>query len=143
MFTKPEVTNCFSKIALVLYRENKTKTKISVSDTSTLILKSCHCHNHLAVIIARENEVLDQSARAIFDNHKCNFLKWYYSLHFERVKFYPFHIRRLHMKTNTAFNYQMHKFICYIIFLIFFPYRCVSSVFKTPSGCLQADNYKQ
>ena len=25
------------------------------------------------MIIARENEVLDQSARAIFDNHQCNF----------------------------------------------------------------------
>ena len=30
-------------------------------------------YNHLAVIKARENEVLNQSARAIFDNHQCNF----------------------------------------------------------------------
>ena len=31
------------------------------------------------VIIARENEVLDQSARAIFDNHQCNFTNLGYS----------------------------------------------------------------
>ena len=35
--------------------------------------ESRHSYNHLAVIIARENEVRDQSARAIFDNHQCNF----------------------------------------------------------------------
>ena len=74
IFTEPEVTNCFSKIALVIIQEKKTKTKICNSETSTnlaTILKteSCHCY----VIIARENKVLDQSARAIFDNHQCNF----------------------------------------------------------------------
>ena len=68
------MTNCFSKIALVIIQENKTKTKICDPETSTnlvAILKteSCHCYNHLAVIIAGENEVLDQSARTIFDNH--------------------------------------------------------------------------
>ena len=78
IFTESEVTNCFSKIALVIIRENKTKTKICDSETLTnlaAILKteSRHCYNHLAVIIAREYEVLDQSARAIFDNHQCNF----------------------------------------------------------------------
>ena len=72
------MTNCFSKIALVIIQENKTK--ICNSETSTnlaAILKTeiLHCYNHLAVIIARENEVLDQSARAIFDNHQCNFTK--------------------------------------------------------------------
>ena len=71
IFTEPEVTNCFSKIALVIIGENKTKTKICDSETSTnlvAILKteSRHCYNHLAVILARENEVLDQSARAIY-----------------------------------------------------------------------------
>ena len=56
------MTNYFSKIALVIIRENKTETKICDSETSNLaaILKteSRHCYNHLAVIIARENEVL-------------------------------------------------------------------------------------
>ena len=80
IFTEPEVTNCFSKIALVIIRENKTKAKICDSKTSTdlaaiLKTKSRHCHNHLVVIIVRENEVLDQSACAIFDNHQCNFTK--------------------------------------------------------------------
>ena len=75
------MTNCFSKIALVIIPENKTN--ICDSETSTnlaAILKteSRHCYNHLAVIIARENEVLDQSARAVFDNHQCNFTKWHY-----------------------------------------------------------------
>ena len=70
--------NCFSKIALVIIRENKTKIKICDSETSTnlaAILKTerPHCYNHLAVIIARENEVLDQSAHAIFANHQYNF----------------------------------------------------------------------
>ena len=78
IFREPEVTNCFSKIALVIIRENKTKTKLCDSETLTnlaAILKaeSRHCYNHLAVIIARENEVLDQSARTIFYNHQCNF----------------------------------------------------------------------
>ena len=64
------MTNCFSKIALVIIRENKTKTEICYCETSAnldAILKteSRHCYNRLAVIIARENEVLDQS---IFDN---------------------------------------------------------------------------
>ena len=77
IFTEPEVTNCFSKIALVIIRENETKTKICDSETSTnlaAILKteSRHCYNHLAVVIARGNKVLDPSARAIFDNHQCN-----------------------------------------------------------------------
>ena len=77
------MTNCFSKIALVIIRETKTKTKLRDSETSTnlaAILKteSRHCCNHLAVIIARENEVLDQSARAIFDNHHCDFTKYVY-----------------------------------------------------------------
>ena len=78
IFTEPEVTNCFSKIALVIIRENKTKTKICDSETSTnlaAILKteSPHCYNHLTVIKARKNEVLDKSARAIFDSYQCNF----------------------------------------------------------------------
>ena len=63
IFTEPEVTNSFSKIALVIIRENKTKAKICDSEASTnlaAILKteSRHCYNHLAMIIARENEVL-------------------------------------------------------------------------------------
>ena len=75
---EPEVTNCFSKIALVIIRENKTKCSICDSETSTDLAaisktESRHCYNHLAVIIARENEVFDQSARAIFDNHQCSF----------------------------------------------------------------------
>ena len=37
--------------------------------------ESRHCYNYWAVIIARENEVLDQSAHTIFDNHQCNFTK--------------------------------------------------------------------
>ena len=75
------MTNCFSEIALVIIRENKTKIKICDSETSTnlaafLKTESRRCYNHLAVIIARENEVFDQSARAIFDNHQqCNFTK--------------------------------------------------------------------
>ena len=65
----------------MIIRENKTKTKICNSETSTnlaAILKteSRHYYNHLAVNIARENEVLDQSARAIFDNHQCIFTKY-------------------------------------------------------------------
>ena len=45
IFTEPEVTNCFSKIALVIIRENKTK----ISETSTnlvAILKTeiRHCY---------------------------------------------------------------------------------------------------
>ena len=73
-----ELFNCFSKIALVIIRENKTKITICNFETSTnlaAILKteSRHCYNHLAVIIVRENEVLDQSAHTIFDNHQCNF----------------------------------------------------------------------
>ena len=84
IFTEPEVINCFSRIALVIIRENKNNfflnCTICDSETSTnlaTILKteSRHCYNHLAVIIARENEILDQSARAIFDNHPCNFTK--------------------------------------------------------------------
>ena len=79
IFTEPEVTNCFNKIALVIVRENKTKTKICDSETSTnlaTILKTgnLHCYNHLAVVIARENEVLDQTARAIFDITSAIFL---------------------------------------------------------------------
>ena len=35
IFTEPEVTNCFSKIALVIIRENRTITKICDSETST------------------------------------------------------------------------------------------------------------
>ena len=77
IFTEPEVTNCFSKIALVIIRENNTKTKICGSRTNlAAILKTeshQHCYNHLVVIIVRENEVLHQSARAIFDNQQCNF----------------------------------------------------------------------
>ena len=76
IFTKPEVTNCFSKIALVITRENKTYTaQLSTNLAAILKTESCHCYNHLAVFFARENEVLDQSARAIFDNHQCNFTK--------------------------------------------------------------------
>ena len=80
IFTEPEVTDCFSKIALVIIRENEIKSQICDSETSTnlaAILKteSRHCYNHLGVTIARENEVLDQSARAIFDNNQCNFTK--------------------------------------------------------------------
>ena len=30
-------------------------------------MRERHCYNHLAVIIARENEVLNQSVYAIFD----------------------------------------------------------------------------
>ena len=55
---------CFSKIALVIIWESKTKTE------------GCHCYNHLAVIIVRENKVLNQSACAIFDNYQCNFTKF-------------------------------------------------------------------
>ena len=60
IFTEPEVTNCFSKIALVIIQENKTKTKVCASETSTnpaAILKteSRHCYN--------------------FDNHPSNFTK--------------------------------------------------------------------
>ena len=59
IFTEPEVTNCSRKIALVIIRENKTKIARVIAI------------NHLAVIIARENEVLNQSTRTIFDNHQC------------------------------------------------------------------------
>ena len=89
IFTEPEVTNCFSKIALVIIRENKTKIpnflKIlinlrlrNIKKMATILkTENPHCKNHLAVIIARENEVRNQSARAIFDNHQCNFTKKY------------------------------------------------------------------
>ena len=78
------MTNCFSIIALVIMRENKTKIAnflkifyFSLKKKHALkhALRARHCYNHLAVIIARENEVLNQSARAIFDNHHCNFTK--------------------------------------------------------------------
>ena len=65
------MNSCFSKIALVIIRENKTKYLVDILKT-----ESCHCYNHLVVIIARiarEKEVLDQTARAIFDNYQCNF----------------------------------------------------------------------
>ena len=80
IFTEPEVTNCSSKIVLVIIRENTTKAKICDSETSTnlaaiLKIESRHCYNNLVVIIARENEVLNQSAHAIFDNHQSNFTK--------------------------------------------------------------------
>ena len=43
------------------------------------------------VIIARENEVLNQSARAIFDNHQCNFTKKaYYPLLIISLHFFQF-----------------------------------------------------
>ena len=85
IFTEPEVTNCVSKIALVIIRENETKLlnlrlrNINKSGRHFENWKPSlprHCYNRLAVIIARENEVLDQSARAIFDNHQCNFAKY-------------------------------------------------------------------
>ena len=38
-------------------------------------LRARHCYNHLAMVIARENEILNQSVRAIFDNHQSNFTK--------------------------------------------------------------------
>ena len=77
------MTNCFSKIALVIIEYSRKYNKnCSICDSEILtnlaaILKteSRHCYNHLAVIIARENEVLDQLARVIFDNHQCNFTK--------------------------------------------------------------------
>ena len=83
IFTVPEVTNCFSKIALVIIRENKTKLANFLKyfifhfkkHAPKHALRARHCYNHLAVIIARENEVLDQSASAIFDNHQYNFTK--------------------------------------------------------------------
>ena len=45
---------------------------------SGVVKQDCKDHekNYLAFIIARENEVLDQSARAIFDNHQCNFTNY-------------------------------------------------------------------
>ena len=66
-------------MALVIIRENKTKLanlaqfatpKHQQNLTAIPQTESRHCYNHLAVIIARENYVLDQSARAIFDNHQ-------------------------------------------------------------------------
>ena len=80
IFTEPEVINCFSKIALVIIRENKTKllnfaTPKHQQLAAILKTESSHCYSHLAVIIARENEVLDQSACVILDNHQCNFTK--------------------------------------------------------------------
>ena len=53
------MTNCFSKIALVIIRENKTETKIS-NRSGRHFENGGHCYNHLAVIIARENKVLNQ-----------------------------------------------------------------------------------
>ena len=63
------MTNCFSKIALVIIQENKTK--ICNSETSTnlaAILKTeiLHCYNHLAVIIARERTKFSTNQRAPF-----------------------------------------------------------------------------
>ena len=78
IFTEPEVANCLGKIALVIIRENRTKLlnlrlrNINKSGRH-FETESRHCYNHLAVVIAVENEVLDQSACAIFDNHQCNF----------------------------------------------------------------------
>ena len=69
IFTEPEVTNCFRIIALVIIRENKTKTANFLKifylkkHVPKHALRAGHCYNHLAVIIARENEVLNQSAR--------------------------------------------------------------------------------
>ena len=82
IITEPEVTNCFSITitALVIIRENRTKIANFLKIFYFLFkkhapkhaLRARHCYNHLAVIIARENEVLNQSACAIFDNHQCN-----------------------------------------------------------------------
>ena len=67
MFTEPEVTNCFNIIAYFIFHLKKKK------HAPKHALRARHFYNHLAVIIARKNEVLNQSARAIFDNHQCNF----------------------------------------------------------------------
>ena len=77
IFPEPEVSNCFSIIALVIIRENKTKIanflKYFIFHLKKHVpkhaLRAHHCYNHLAVIIARENEVLNQSAQPILDNH--------------------------------------------------------------------------
>ena len=77
------MTNCFSIIALVIIRENKTKIanflKYFIFHLKKNIPKHAlhtrHCYDHLVAIIARENEVLYQSACAIFDNHQCSFTK--------------------------------------------------------------------
>ena len=81
--TEPELTNCFSIIALMIIQENINKNSKLFKNILFFILKkheskhACtrHCYNHLAVIIATENEVLNQSAHTIFDNHQCNFTK--------------------------------------------------------------------
>ena len=77
------MTNCFSIVVLVIIRENLKKIanflKIFYFSLKKQqyapkhALRARHCYNHLAVIVARMNEVLNQSARAIFDNHQCNF----------------------------------------------------------------------
>ena len=71
------MTNCFSKIALVIIEYSRKYNKnCSICDSETLTnLAAILKPESLAVIIARENEVLDQLARAIFDNHQCNFTK--------------------------------------------------------------------
>ena len=72
IFTEPEVANCFSKIALVFIRENKTKTaqfatpKHHTKLAAILKTESRHCYNHLAVIIAGERE---RSSRPISARH--------------------------------------------------------------------------
>ena len=78
------MTNYFSIIALVIIGENITKianfSKIfyfsfKIKHAPKHALRVRRCYNHLAVNSARENDVLNQSARAIFDNHQCNFTK--------------------------------------------------------------------
>ena len=60
IFTEPEVTNCFSIIALVIIRENKTKIanflklfyfSFKKKHAPKHALRARHCYNHLAVII--------------------------------------------------------------------------------------------
>ena len=68
------MTNCFSKIAQNMTIPKICDSKTSINLATILKTKSRHCHNHLAVVIVRENEVLNQSAHAIFDNHQCKHL---------------------------------------------------------------------
>ena len=58
--TEPEVTNCFSKIALVLFEKIEQEQKFETpkrQQNLAAILKteSRRCYNHQAVIIATEN----------------------------------------------------------------------------------------
>ena len=120
IFTEPEAINCLVKLHWCLFERIKQNCSICDSETSTnlaAILKteSRHCYNHLAVIIARENEVLDQSARAIFDNHQCNFTNIKISTVVKKIQTFS---QRQHNILSSSRLTKTIKFLIIIIIII-------------------------